>query len=156
PKGAKLRTGNGTTARVVANGITLELAGGSRMTLSDDLAFGVELGSGRAQVQAGTEGKIDVPGGDVAMTGPAEARPHVNGRETKVTMVRGTAKLSGGNGAALDMNRGESASLAKAGTIHVLEAIPTYFDMSITVGETPSFTVHDIKGATALQFVFGG
>ncbi len=156
PKGAKLRLGNGTTAKVTANGTSLDMTGGSKLTVDDDLLLGFELGSARAVVPAGTNGKVNVPGGDVAFTGPAEAKLDVTPRETKVTMLRGSAKLDGANGAALDMNRGESAALAKAGTIHVLEAIPSYFDMRVTIGETPSFTIHDPKGSTALQFAFGG
>ena len=104
------------------------------------------------------EGKLSVPGGAVALKGtassPAGARLDVNGRETKVTVLRGNVKLTGATGGDLDMNRGESASLAKAGTIRVVEAIPTYFDFKVGVGET--LTVHDPKGATAVQFGFGG
>ena len=162
-KGAKLRLGNGTTAKLVAGTTTLELAGGSRATVSDNLISGVELGAAVASVPAATTGTITVPGGGLALQGTptaaAEAKLDVNARgETKVTIVRGGAKLTGANGAgALDMNRGESADVAKAGTIHVLEAIPTFFDFAVTLGsETSSFTIHDPKAATALRFEFGG
>jgi hypothetical protein len=102
-----------------------------------------------------------VPGGAVTLAGtptsPAEAKIDVNARgEAKVTIVRGDGKLDGAGGAALEMKRGETASLAKAGEIHPLEAIPSYYDMKITVGEPSFFTIHDPKGATAVRFDFGG
>jgi hypothetical protein len=78
PKGAKLRLGTGTTAKLVANGTTLELAGGSRITIADDLVFGMELGTGTASVPASAQGKVSVPGGTVELAGtadsPAEAK----------------------------------------------------------------------------------
>ncbi|MBV8755956.1 MAG: hypothetical protein JO257_01695 [Deltaproteobacteria bacterium] len=160
PKGAKLRLGAGTTAKLVANTTTLELAGGSHITIGDDLIFGLEVGTGKASVPASQQGKVGVPGGSVALSapadGPAEAKIDVNAKgEAKVTMLRGGGKLDGTGGTALEMTRGESASLAKAGTIHPLEAIPSYFDMMVAVGE-PFFTIHDPKGATAVKFDFGG
>jgi hypothetical protein len=162
-KGARLRLGNGTTAKLVAGATTLQLAGGSRATVSDNLISGVELGVATASVPAAVSGTVTVPGGELALQGDptsaAEAKLDVNARgEAKVTIVRGGAKLTGANGAgALDMNRGESADLAKAGTIHVLEAIPTYFDFGVILGsETSSFTIHDPKASTALRFEFGG
>nr|MBA3817665.1 hypothetical protein [Deltaproteobacteria bacterium] len=39
PKGAKLRIGAGTSAKLMSRGTTLELAGGSRITVGDDLDF---------------------------------------------------------------------------------------------------------------------
>lgn len=161
PKGAKLRLGAGTTAKLVSSTTTLELAGGSRIAIADDLIFGLELGNGKATVPAAQQGKVSVPGGAVTLAGtatsPAEAKIDVNARgEAKVTMVRGGGKLDGTGGAALDLVRGETASLAKAGEIHPLEAIPNYYDMKIGVGELGFFTIHDPKGATALRFDFGG
>jgi hypothetical protein len=131
--------------------------------VTENLINAMELGTATASVPAAAAGKVDVPGGEVALqatpTAPAEAKLDVNARgETKVTIVRGTAKLSGVNGAGdLDMNRGESASLGKAGTVHVLEAIPGYFDFAVVLGtDTPNFTIHDPRGSTALRFEFGG
>ncbi len=103
-------------------------------------------------------GKVGVPGGEVALTGPADAHIDVNAKgEAKVTINRGAAKLTGANGAgSADMNRGETATMAKTGTVHLIEAIPTYYDFAVTVGaESSSFRVHDPKGATALRFLFG-
>jgi hypothetical protein len=161
PKGAKLRLGTGTTAKLVANGTTLELAGGARITIADDLVFGMELGTGTARVPASAQGKVSVPGGTVELAGtadsPAEAKIDVNAKgEAKVSMLRGGGKLDGGGGATLDLARGETASVAKAGELHPVEAIPTYFDLRVAAGEIGMFTIHDPKGATAVKLDFGG
>jgi hypothetical protein len=156
-KGTKVRLGNGTTAKLTARGTTLDMAGGSRAVLGDDMLFSIEAGEVRASTPAKGEGKVTVPGGTVALVGTptgSEIRTDVNARETKVTNTRGAAKLVGANGGELAMNRGESATLAKNGTIRVIEAIPSYYDFKIAVGET--VTIHDPKGATAVQFQFGG
>ncbi|HUJ60356.1 MAG TPA: hypothetical protein VLX92_17765 [Kofleriaceae bacterium] len=158
-KGAKLRLGAGTSAKLTAHDTTLDLAAGSRAVVGDDLMMGLELGSARASVPADTQGKVGVPGGEVALAGskdgPAEAKLDVNARgEAKVTILRGDGKLDVGGAPVLDMPRGESATLARTGTVHVLEAIPNYFDLSVPAGE--SFTIHDPKGTTALQLAFDG
>lgn len=157
PKGTKVRIGTGTTAKLTAGGTTLDMAGGSRAVLGDDLIVTMEAGSARASAPAKGEGKVVVPGGAVALTATptgSETRLDINARETKVTATRGAAKLTGANGGELAMNRGESATLAKNGTIRVIEAIPNYFDFPVSVGE--SVTIHDPKGATAVKFSFGG
>lgn len=158
PKGAKLRLGTGSTAKVASRGTTLDMAGGSRMTLNDDLSMMFEGGTGRASTAVGAEGKVSIPGGAVAMKGDAETggetKLDVTPRDTRVNVGRGTAKLTGANGGELELNRGETATLAKNGTIRVVEAIPTYFDFRIAVGET--VTIHDPKGNTAVKFMFGG
>ncbi len=157
-KGAKVRLGAGTTAKMTARGLTLEMAGSSRASLDENMVFAVEVGEARALVPINTTGKVVLPGGSVALKGtaltPSETRVDVTPRDTKVTMMRGNAKLVGAGGGELELNRGESATLAKAGTIRVVEAIPTYFDFAVAVGET--LTIHDPKGMTAVQFAFGG
>ena len=156
PKGATVRLGNGTTAAVSARGTSLEMAAGSRAKLADDSVFAIESGVVRASAAAKSEGKIAIPGGGVALkttnTG-SEVRVDVNTREAKVTDTRGAAKLRGSGGGELEMNRGETATLAKNGTIRVIEAIPNFFDFRLAVGET--VTIHDPKGLTAVQFSFG-
>jgi hypothetical protein len=156
-KGAKLRLGPATTAVLVGKDVTLELGSGSRAGVNDQLVFGLELGGGRASVPADRTGTVGVPGGEVALTGPADAHLDVNPKgEARVTVNRGMVKLTGTGGAGnADLNRGETATLAKAGTVHMVEAIPTYFDFAIMVGaESSSFRIHDPKGATALRFLF--
>ncbi|HEX5061114.1 MAG TPA: hypothetical protein VFV99_17230 [Kofleriaceae bacterium] len=160
-KGAKVRLGNGTTAKLIANGVTLSMAGGSRTAIADDLHFGLELGVATASVEAQTEGKVGVPGGTVGIKGtekgPGKARLDVNAKgEAKIAVLDGTAKLTGSSGADLEMKTGESASMQKAGAIHQTAKIPDYYDMRVMIGETPTFTIHDPKGATALQFAFNG
>ncbi len=160
-KGAKVRLGAGTTAKLVANGVTLAMGGGSRTAIGDDLRFGLERGVATATVEPATEGSVGVPGGGVAIQGtekgPGKARLDVNAKgETKIAVLDGTAKLTGAGGAELAMKTGESASLEKAGAIHQTAKIPDYHDLRVIVGETPTFTVHDPKGMTAMQFAFNG
>jgi hypothetical protein len=156
PKGARLVVGPNTTAKLVGRGTTLELAGGSRASVTDDFGFVVDTGSGKVSMTAA--GSVGLPGGAIAMKGtpnvPSEARLDLGGNGAKVTLARGTGKLTGTSGSELDMTRGESATLLKNGTIRPLEAIPTFFDFRITPGE--SFTVHDPRPPTAVQFQFGG
>lgn len=155
--GSKVRVGTGTTAKLVARGTTLAMAGGSRAALGADQQFTVELGVASASVPAGADGQVAVPGGGVAMKGEqigAEARIDVNARESRINAMRGNVELTGANGGNLKMARGETATLAKGGTIRVIEAIPNYWDFRLTAGE--SATIHDAKGATAVQFQFGG
>ncbi len=156
-KGSTVRLGNGTTATVSARGTSLEMAGGSRAKLGDDSVFAIENGVVRATAAAKSDGKVGIPGGSVALkttTTGSEIRVDVNSREAKVTDTRGAAKLTGSGGGELEMNRGETAALAKNGTIRVIEAIPSYFDFRFAVGDTA--TIHDPKGAAAVQFSFGG
>jgi hypothetical protein len=160
-KGSKIRLGAGTTAKLVANGVTLAMAGSSRTDVADDLHFGLELGVATASVAMATEGSVGVPGGSVGITGtdkgPGKARLDVNAKgETKIAVLEGSAKLKGSTGADLDMRTGESASIAKAGAIHQTAKIPDYYDLRVAMGETPTFTIHDPKGATAIQFAFNG
>jgi len=156
PKGAKVRIGGNTTAKLVARGTTLELTGGSRVAVTEVYGFTIEMGGARAAMTA--EDSVSLPGGAIAMKGtdavPSEAKLDAGGGGTKVTVQRGGAKLTGTGGSELEMNRGESATLLKSGQIRPLEAIPTYFDLRITPGE--SFTIHDPRPPTAVQFQFAG
>jgi hypothetical protein len=156
-KGSKIRAGVGSTAKLIANGVTLAMAGSSRAAVGDDLSFAVELGVGTAAVEADKEGKVGVPGGTVVVKGPGKARLDVGPRgDAKIAVLEGTAKLTGASGADLAMKTGESASLAKAGAIQQTAKIPDYYDLRVNVGDDKSFTVHDPKGTTALQFNFNG
>ena len=158
PKGTKLRLGAGTTARLTSRGTTLEMSGGSRAIVGDDLGLALDAGSAMASVVGGGSGSVTVPGGAAALvataTTPAEVKLDIASRDTKVSVLRGQATLTGGGGT-LDMNRGESASIAHpGGAIHPIEAIPTYFDFRVAVGD--SLTVHDPRPPTAIQFQFLG
>lgn len=156
PAGATVRLGTGTTAALVARGTTLEMAAGSRAQLTPESVFSIESGAARASSAAKSEGAISVPGGGVGLRSTnsgSEVRVDVNSRESKVTGTRGAAKLTGSGGGELEMNRGETATLAKNGTIRVIEAIPSFFDFRLSVGET--VTIHDPKGVAAVQFSFG-
>lgn len=156
-KGAKLRLPRGASAKLTALGVTLELAGGARAVLGDDLTLSLEAGGARASAAA--EGTVRLPGGALAMKpaasgAPAEARVEAGARDTQVAVARGAGRLSGAPGTALELTRGESAVLGRGGTIRVIEAIPTVFDFRVTAGE--ALTVHDPRPPTAVQFLFGG
>jgi len=155
-RGSAIRVAARTTARLTAAGTTLELTGGARVKLGDDLTFSVELGGAKAQATG--PATIALPGGAIALRGspraPAEAKLDSRNRDTKVTMLRGGSKLTGADGALLEMSRGESASLSKAGAIRVIEGIPGYFDFRVVAGE--SLTIHDPKPPTVVQFQFDG
>lgn len=159
-KGTKLRLGAGTSARLVAIGTTIELPAGSRAVLGDDLVFAIEATVGaKASVAAGAHGKVALPGGGIELdaTGePAEASIDVNAREGRVKVLHPSVRLAGGAGATHDMAaRGETATLAnKGGAIHVVEAIPRYFDFAFPVGET--LIVHDPRPPVAVKFDFRG
>ncbi len=158
PKGAKLRLGAATSAKVTSGGTTLDMAGGSRMTLNNDMSMLFEAGTGQASSAVGALGRVSIPGGAITTKGGTdtggETKLDISPRDTRVSVHRGTAKLTGANGGELDLNRGETATLAKNGTIRVVEAIPTYFDFRLMAGET--VTIHDPKGNTAVKFSFGG
>ncbi len=155
---SKVRVGKGSSAKITAKGVVLDMAGGSSMTLGEGLALIMDSGSGHGLVDAGGAGSVKLPGGAIAIRGGqqsgADARFDVSARDTKVAIARGNAELSGSTGGKLEMNRGESATLAKNGTIRVIEAIPQYYDFQVAAGE--SATIHDPRGNTAVQFQFGG
>lgn len=156
-KGATVRLGTGTTASLAANGTALEMAGGSRARLGDDSVFAIENGAVRASAPAKSEGKVSIPGGGVNLkttTTGSEVRIDVTSRDAKVTDTRGAAKLTGASGGEFEMTRGETATVAKNGTIRVIEAIPNFFDFRFAAGDTA--TIHDPKGLAAVQFSFGG
>jgi hypothetical protein len=152
---SKIRLGSGTTAKLTSGGTTLQLAGGSRLAVREDLGIAIETGTVTAA--ASGDAQVALPGGAMALRGTptalAEARLDVGG-QTKVRVEKGAGKLTGAPGTALEMARGESASLTKGGLIRVIDAIPSYFDFRITAGE--SLTIHDPRPPTALQFQFGG
>ncbi len=154
PKGAKLRIGAGSSAKLTSGGTTLDLGGGTRVVIAEDLGFVVELGD--ARVASAGDATVQLPGGSLALQGtaaaPAEARLGVSARDSRITMARGSGKLAGASGSELAMTRGETATLAKAGTIRVVEAIPNYFDFRMDAGE--SLTIHDPRPPTAVQFQF--
>jgi hypothetical protein len=154
-KGSSVRLGPRTAAKITANGLAVALGGGARVKLGDDLAPALEAGAAGATASA--PATIALPGGKLALAGSprgaAEAKLDSNPRETRVTVTRGGARLTGG-GTDLAMNRGESAALGRAGAIRVIEAIPTYFDLRVVAGE--SLTIHDPRPPTAVQVQFDG
>ncbi|HEY3807648.1 MAG TPA: hypothetical protein VGL61_33835 [Kofleriaceae bacterium] len=164
PVGAKLRLRRaGVKATLISGTTSLELSGASsQLTVRENLLMGIDLGNGVATVPAATTGAVGVPGGEIAITSPqgqaGEAHIEVDARgEAKVAMAHGTAKLVGrADGATLELAGGESATMLKAGEINPGVVIPRYFDLRLDVETAPrSFSIHDPKGATAVQFGFG-
>ncbi len=153
PKGSKVRIGGGTAAKLTAGGTNLAIAGGSRASFTEASALALEVGGGTAS----GEGSVALPGGAIAVKGstPTEVKLDSGGGGTKVTISRGTGRLTGTGGSQLDMNRGESATLLKTGQIRPLEAIPNYFDIQIVAGEG-NFAIHDPRPPVAIQFQFAG
>lgn len=157
--GSAVRLGPATTARLTAGATAVDLASGARVKLGDEAGneLGVRLEAGGARVTATAPASLALPGGAVALAGAdsaaAETRLDAGPRDTKVTMLRGGSRLTGGPGAQLAMNRGETALLSRAGAIRVIDAIPGYFDFRVVAGE--AFTIHDPRPPTAVQFQFG-
>ncbi len=155
PAGATLRLGANSNARLVHAGTTLDLSSGSRIAASDTFELTMQSGTVTASVEQGTTGNVGLPGGITTLQGekgPASTRLDVDGRESKVVVTRGTIDLVAQDGTKLQMVRGESAVLTKAGAIRVIDAIPSYFDIAVAVGA--SMQIHDPKGATAIRFDF--
>lgn len=156
-KGTKLRLGAATKATVTARSTTVELGANSRASVGDDLVVTVDAGAATATVQANEAGAVILPGGsfEIAATpSPSDTRVDVGATQSKVVVARGGGKLVGSTGGSLDMNRGESATLTRGGTIHVVEGIPQQFDFRLPIGETA--VIHDPKPPTAVQFQFLG
>lgn len=155
PAGAKIRLAQNTSAKIVARGVTLELAGAARLAVADDYTLFVETGTAVATSEGAASVKL--PGGSTSLDGKpaaaAAAQLVVGARDTKVKMVRGAGKLAGAN-AEQTLARGESATLLATGAIRINEAIPTTFDFRVNAGET--LTIHDPRPPTAVQFQFGG
>ncbi|MBS1119615.1 MAG: hypothetical protein H6Q90_1843 [Deltaproteobacteria bacterium] len=156
PSNAKLFLGPGTTAKLIANGVTLDLGGGTRARVTESYGFVIEAGTGRAS--STEDASVGLPGGAIGLQGTPAAHSdsgfEIGGSGTTVTQQRGNAKLTGAGDSSLSMSRGESAKLLKTGQIRPLEAIPTYFDFRVTPGE--SLTVHDPRPPTSVQFEFAG
>jgi hypothetical protein len=159
PRGAAVRVAGGGTAKLTALAVTLQLGGGSRATVGQDLVVAVDAGAADASVPVAGAGTVHVPGGGIAIAGDAKtagaAHLEVNGHDTRVVARAGAVKVNGAGDASLALSPGESASLMHAGDrIQPIEAIPKQADFRVAVGET--FTVHDPRTPTAIQFQFGG
>lgn len=157
-RGSAVRLGAGTTARLSDGDTTVELSSGGRVKLADSAELGFTLEAGGARVVATGPAAVGLPGGAIALAGAgsatAETRLDAGARDTRVTMLRGGSRLTGDPGTELTMTRGETAVLTRSGTIRVIEAIPTHFDLRVPAGE--SFAIHDPRPGAAVQFQFDG
>lgn len=154
PPGSQLRVAKGK-ARLLRAGLTVELAKGAVAAVGDNASLAVL--SGGASVSAAPEqgGLVELPGGGlsvpVAARG-ASAEVLTGSRDSRVRVTGGAVALIGRD-SKLELGRGESALLTGAGALRVLVAVPEVADVAIAVGD--SATLHDAKGAAAVQFRFG-
>lgn len=153
---------SGATVKLASKGVSLQLSGASsQATVRDDLLLGLDLGVANATVPAAAKGAVGVPGGQIEMTAPAkvpgQVRVEVNAKgQANVAVVHGTAKLVT-SATALDIASGETAQIARTGTIAPGIVVPKYFDFQITAGDTAKTVwIHDGRGLTAIQFAFNG
>jgi hypothetical protein len=152
--GAQLRVVKGTAT--LGNGtLTVELSRGGVVAVGPQA--GLALLGGGAAVRAAPDrgGTLALPGGGLSFPiqpRGASAEVAAGSRDSRVRVTAGTAALLGRE-SRLEMRRGESALLARTGALRVLVVVPEVHDVAITAGESP--TIHDGKGAAAVQFRFG-
>lgn len=154
PPGSQLRVTKGK-ARLLRDGLTVELAKGAVAAVGDNASLAV-LGGG-ASVSAAPEkgGLVELPGGGLSVPVAARgatAEVLAGGRDSRVRVTGGAVALIGRD-SKLELGRGESALLTRAGALRVLVAVPEVADVSLAAGD--SATLHDAKGAAAVQFRFG-
>lgn len=152
--GTRVRVTRGK-ARLDNGAVALQLEKGGGAAVGPEL--GLSLESGTAAVIAAPEkaGQVALPGGSLTFSAQprgASSEVAVGGRESRIRATGGAASLVGKD-ARLEMRRGESATLARTGAIRVLVAVPRNHDVSITAGDNA--TIHDGRGAAAVQFRFG-
>lgn len=152
--GSLLRVAKGK-ARLERDGVTLELDKGSVAAVGQDGSLAVVSGVASVRAAAERGGQVGLPGGGLTLPASpkgASAEVLAGSRESRVRATGGEVALVGRD-AKLALGRGESALLTKAGALRVLVAIPEVAEVSIAVGD--SATIHDSKGAAAVQFRFG-
>jgi hypothetical protein len=152
--GTQLRVKSGT-ARLDTGDVAVALEKGGVVAVTPERRLAVLDGDALVRAAPGKAASVALPGGELAF----EATPRgaagdvaVGSRESRVRVTGGKLALVGAKGSRLEMRRGESALLGKAGAIRVLVAVPEAFDVAIAAGE--SVTVHDARGAAAVQFRF--
>ncbi|MEZ4366071.1 MAG: hypothetical protein R2939_07260 [Kofleriaceae bacterium] len=151
PAGAALKLGARTTAEATQPGLSLSLPAGAELAAGGDPFIALRAGRATLAVDAGATGRIAVPGATVTTAGDGAAGVAIEiaARQTKVTATRGSATLVGRAGR-MTLQRGETATVSRDGSVDLLYEIPRYFDLQVRAGE--SFTVHDPKASTAIQF----
>lgn len=152
--GAQLRTGRRSTAALDNGALDLALGAGGVAAVGPQLGLSIVRGSALVRSASEQGGAVEVPGGGVsfkAQAGGASAEITVATRDSSVRVTGGEIALLG-KASRLEMRRGESATLGATGNIRVLVAVPSRHDIELAVGETA--TIHDPRGATAVQFRF--
>jgi hypothetical protein len=133
----------------------VDLSAGSRATINSNREIIMLSGSATASADQGAVTTIELPGGKAVLQGTkgaVTARMDVSANESRLSVSRGVVDLTSKDGTLLAVNRGDTASLSKVGALRVIDAVPTYFDVAFSVGE--SGQIHDPKGATAVKLLF--
>ncbi|MEZ4360931.1 MAG: hypothetical protein R3B48_12180 [Kofleriaceae bacterium] len=151
--GAQLRLSRGATAAVDNGEIALRVTRGV-VAVGDDRGLALLEGSAEARAAPDRGGTVQLPGGGVSLkvrSRGAASELSVSSKESRVRATLGEAVLEGRD-ERLELRRGESAALSRGGGIRVLVAVPTRADLALEVGD--SATIHDVRGATAVEFRF--
>ncbi len=161
PKGTKTIE-PGTQVRVTRgkamldNGaVAVQLEKGGGAAVGTELGLSLESGTATVKVAPEKAGQVALPGGALIVTAQprgASSEVVVGGRESRIRATGGASSLVGQD-ARLEMRRGESAMLARTGSIRVLVAVPRNHDVAINAGDNA--TIHDGRGVAAVQFRFG-
>lgn len=154
PPGSQLRVTKGK-ARLLRDGLTVELAKGAVAAVGDNASLAVLGGSASVRAAPEKGGLVELPGGGLSVPVAARgatAEVLTGGRDSRVRVTGGAVALIGRD-SRLELGRGESALLTRAGALRVLVAVPEIADVSLAAGD--SATLHDAKGAAAVQFRFG-
>lgn len=153
PPGAQLRVARGT-AKLDNGTLVVELAKGSVAAVGSQGGLAVVSGGAAVRAAADRGGTLALPGGGISFPMQprgASAEVSTGSRDSRVLITGGAAALLGRE-SKLEMRRGESALLARTGALRVLVVVPEVHDVAITAGA--SATIHDARGAAAVQFRF--
>ncbi len=152
--GTQVRVTRGVV-KLGSGGLTVELSKGSVAAVGADRGLAVVSGVASARAAPDAAGALAVPGGSLAFAASprgASSDVTVGPRDSRVRATGGQLTVVGKD-TRLELSRGESVLLARAGTLRVLVAVPEVHDVAIVAGDNA--TVHDGRGAAAVQFRFG-
>jgi hypothetical protein len=151
--GGALKLGKGTSAVATGTGLELTLSAGAELGAGGDPFATVRAGKAAAALSEAGQ-RLAVPGATIGRSGasPAGANVDVTSKITTLTATRGAVDVIGAAGK-MTLQRGESVTIGRDGTIDMLYDVPDYYDLQVDAGE--SFTVHDPKGTTAIRVAWG-
>lgn len=153
PEGGALKLGPRTTATATGSGLALELASGAELAAGGTPFASLRAGRATAGLPDGSGPRIAVPGATIGRAGAVPAAAAIDvGKVTTVTASRGAIELVGKAGK-MTLQRGETVTINRDGTIDLVYDVPDYYDLKVDAGD--AFTVHDPKGATAVRIDWG-